>query len=165
MAKVNVLDSVIILFIIIIFSLSVSGFLYSTKKMVTNLTLYCTGIKTTGRISGKYTTYSNDKRIGSTKTYRNIIEYNDNKGKLHELISDYSSSIPDNIDVVNVYYNKSKPFRAIEGSFYTIFLLPFLIFCFSLLGLIVSINFGQPIFVYLKKKIFQILRACLNFTQ
>ncbi len=157
MAKINILGSVIILFIIIVFTLSVSGVVYSTKKMVTNFSLLFTGIKTTGKISGRYSNYSSNTNMGSTKMYTNIIEYIDYNGKSHQLISDYSSSVPDNFDEVPVYYNKAKPFRAIQGSFTIIFLFPFLILCFSLIGLLVSINFVQPIFVYFKKKLFNSL--------
>jgi len=141
------------LFIIIVLSLSISGVVYSSTKLVNNFTLLFTGEKTIGKISSAYSNYSSNTNMGSTRMYTNIIEYVDDKGKTHQLISDYSSSVPDNFDEVSVYYNKVKPFKAVQGSFTVIFLFPFLILCFSLLGLLVGIYFGQPIYVYLKKKI------------
>ncbi len=153
--KSNFFSYFISIFVVILLSLSMSGLFYSTKKIITNITLVITGNKTTSIIIGHYKNYNSDN---STIMYTSIIEYKDNNGNLHKLISDYSSSTPDNYEEVTIYFNNTKPFKAIQGSFLTIFLFPFLILCFSLLGLLISIYIGQPIFVKLKSLVTNLIK-------
>ena len=159
--KLGFLEIAFTIFLVIVLSLSASGLVYSSAKLINNFSLLFTGQKTVGEISGHYSNYSSDRNMGSTKMYTNIIQYVDYNGKSHWLISDYSSSVPDNFDEVTVYYNKKKTSKAVQGSFTVIFLFPFLILCFSLLGLLVGMHFGQPIYVYIKKGLISLF--CSHF--
>lgn len=142
-------------FMLIVLSLGIGGVLYSVKKLYNNFSLVISGTKTIGEIKGHYSNSSSRRNSGSTVMYTSIIEFKDINGKPRKLISDYSSSVPDNYDTVTIYYNKNNPHKAVIGGFLTVFFWPFLILLFSILALGIGWSILDVYIEYFKKKIFK----------
>lgn len=126
-------------FTLILLTLGGGGIVYSLGKLGRNFTLLFTGVKTEGKIISYSGSYSTNSKGNSTRMYTPVIQYLDSKGTVRQIETEYSSSSQESDDEATVYYNPEKPNKAIRGGFLNIFFWPFLILCFSLLGLSIGL--------------------------
>mgnify|MGYP003616998467 CR=1 FL=1 len=148
----NFIKFISTIFMLTMLTLGINGIVYSGKKLADNFSLKLTGVKTIGRLNGNYSNYSSSKNIGASRMYTPIIEYKDSYGKQHQLISDYSSSVPENYDEISVYYSLEKPYKAVQADFMSIFGWPFLILLLSLLALGIGLYFMKIYIIYFFRK-------------
>lgn len=145
-------------FIFILLTLGARGIFYGVQKLGNNFSLVVFGNRTEGRITS-YEGYSSRNKDGkSTRMYRPIIEYKDNKGALRKYRSDYSSSATEDKEIVVIYYQVNDPNKAVRGGFLNIFFWPFIILSMSIFALFIAFYFGQPIFVEIKKYLKKIFK-------
>lgn len=142
-------------FLLLLLTLGVGGIFYSVQKLEKNISLIIFGNKTEGKITGYESYSSNNSKGSSTKMFSPVIQYQDNKGVLREYHSDYSSSTTENEDEITIYYNPEKPSKAVRAGFLNIFIWPFVILFMAIIALSISLHFGKPIYIEVKKNIFK----------
>ncbi|WPO82724.1 DUF3592 domain-containing protein [Chryseobacterium sp. JJR-5R] len=138
-------------FTLILLTLGGGGIFYSAGKLGKNFLFVFTGSRTEGKIIAYSGSYTTNNKGNSTKMYTPVIQYTDHTGTVREIETDYSSSSRESNDEATVYYDPVKPARAVRGGFMSLFFWPFLILCFSLMGLSIALYLAKAMIKGLKK--------------